>query len=326
MRSTPRAEGARRAARYVLLAIVALGLKNVSRAVAQELTLENIPFNGARAHQYLEQLCAIGPRVTGTDGMQRQQALLKKHFEDLGAKVTLQQFRDKQGGVGARTDMANLIVEWHPESAERILLCAHYDTRPFPDRDPIQPQGVFLGANDGGSGVAILMELGHEMAQLQCKYGVDFVFLDAEEFVYNEREKYFMGANTFARRYRAPPKKPYKYKWGVLLDMVGDADLRIPQERYSLSWKEVRPLIGEIWSTADRLGVKEFVPEVGLEIRDDHLELYKTGKIPTVDLIDFDYGPNHAYWHTTQDVPKNCSPLSMAKVGWVLSEWLKTAQ
>jgi hypothetical protein len=169
------------------------------------------------------------------------------------------------------------------------------------------------------------MELGNEMSKLQCKYGVDFVFLDAEEFVYHDREKYFMGANTFARRYRTQ-KPPYKYKWGVLLDMVGDADLRIPQERYSLSWKEVRPLIGEIWSTASRLGVKEFVSEVGYEIRDDHLELYNVGKIPTVDLIDFDYGPNHGYWHTTQDVPKNCSALSMAKVGWVLSEWLKTAK
>ena len=227
------------------------------------------------------------------------------------------------------TDMANLIVEWHPEARERILLCAHYDTRPFPDRDPVNPQGTFVGANDGGSGVALLMELGNEMPKLKCKYGVDFVFFDAEEFVYDEREKYFVGSESFARQYELQRQKntrKYDYRWGVLLDMVGDAELQLPQERNSISWSEVRPLVAEIWGTAKRLGVKEFVPQVGIEIRDDHLELFNTGKIPTCDIIDFDYGPGHGYWHTEQDIPAHCSALSLAKVGWVISEWLKTAK
>lgn len=293
----------------------------------KQLTLADIPFNGERAYGYLKQICDLGPRVTGSEGMLKQQQVLTKHFQDLGAKVTLQKFRARQGGRGKLTDMANLVVEWHPEKTERILLCCHYDTRPFPDQDPVNPQGRFIGANDGGSGVALLMELGNEMPKLPSKYGVDFVFFDAEEFVYDEREKYFIGSERFARLYYLEgDKRKFTYKWGVLLDMVADAELRIPQERNSITWKPVRPLVGEIWATAKRLGVTEFVPEIGEEIRDDHLELFQTGKIPTCDLIDFHYGPGHAYWHTERDLPENCSALSLAKVGWVVSEWLKTAK
>lgn len=296
-------------------------------ATGKVLTLADIPFNGEQAYEYLKRICAIGPRVTNSAGMKEQQELLTKHFEALGGKVTLQEFKARQGGnpKGKLTPMANLIVQWHPERKERILLAAHYDTRPFPDRDLLNPQGRFVGANDGASGVALLMELGKEMPKLESRYGVDFVFFDAEEFVYHEREKYFLGSGYFARNYRFQ-KHDYKYKWGVLLDMVGDADLRIPQERHSISWTTVRPLVAEIWQTADRLGVKEFVPEVGIEILDDHVALYDDGRIPTCDIIDFNYGPNHSYWHTEQDLPENCSALSLAKVGWVMSEWLKTAK
>jgi len=293
----------------------------------KELTLEDIPFNGQRAYEYLKEICAIGPRVTNSAGMKKQQELLTKHFEALGGKVIRQEFKDRQGGKpnGKLTPMTNLIVQWHPERKERILLAAHYDTRPFPDRDLLHPQGTFIGANDGGSGVALLMELGNEMPTLETKYGVDFVFFDAEEFVYDEREEYFQGSGYFARNYRFQ-KHDYTYKWGVLLDMVGDADLRIPQERHSVSWPTVRPLVADIWQTAKRLGVKEFEPVVGREILDDHIELFTVGRIPTCDIIDFDYGPNHTYWHTEQDIPENCSALSLAKVGWVISEWLKNVR
>jgi glutaminyl-peptide cyclotransferase len=318
---------------FVAAALVlgtAIGV-SCSRAQQQpagkELTLADIPFNGERAYEYLKQICAIGPRITNTPGMKEQQELLTKHFEALGATVTRQEFKDRQGGNprGKLTPMTNLIVSWHPERKERIFLAAHYDTRPFPDKDLLNPQGTFIGANDGASGIAIMMEMAHEMPKLESRYGVDFVFFDAEEFVYHEREEYFQGSSYFARNYRFQ-KHDYTYKWGVLLDMVGDADLRIPQERHSVSWAAVRPLVADIWATAKRLGVKEFVPEVGREVLDDHVPLYEVGKIPVCDIIDFDYGPNHAYWHTEQDIPENCSALSLAKVGWVMTEWLKTVK
>jgi glutaminyl-peptide cyclotransferase len=288
----------------------------------------DIPFNGERAFGYLKEICAIGPRVSGTEGMRRQQAYLKAHIEQLGGRVALQEFtaRNPQSGQGVR--LANLIVEWHPDRTERILLCAHYDTRPFPDQDPIDPRGIFLGANDGASGTALLCELAHSMPELKSKYGVDFVLFDGEELVYDgDRDPYFLGSEHFAREYITNPPA-HKYKCGILLDMVGDAQLQIYRETNSLRTPDQRRLVNDIWGIARELGVREFLGGAGHEIRDDHLALNDIARIPSIDIIDFDY-PNSrgpGYWHTAQDVPEKCSPLSLAKVGWVLKTWLERAR
>jgi hypothetical protein len=282
------------------------------------LRLEDIPFDGAAAYRHLERICQFGPRPSGSAAMQAQQKFLVDYFEKLGGQVTLDRFRYRNPADGSPVDMANLIVVWHPQRKERILLCAHYDTRPFPDQDPVNPRGTFLGANDGASGVAVLMELAKAMPGLPGPLGVDFVLFDGEEYVFTENDRYFLGSEWFARQYVNEPPK-YRYRAAVLLDMVGDSDLQIYQERNSVSWPESRPLAEAIWRTAARLGVREFIPRVKHEIRDDHLQLYYLAKIPACDVIDFDY----PYWHTQQDTPQRCSPLSLAKVGWVIQEWLK---
>lgn len=291
-----------------------------------DLSLDDIPFNGSRAYGNLRQICALGPRISGSEGMQAQQKLLAEHCEKLGGKVRFQRFRVRHPLDGSAVPMANLIVTWHPQRKERILLCTHYDTRPLPALDPNPAErrgGVFLGANDGASGTALLMEMAHLMPDLDSKYGVDFVFLDGEELVYDERrDPYFLGSEWFARQYvKSPPE--HRYRWGVLLDMVGDADLNIYQEKHSMFWKDTRPLVLDLWATAARLGVDEFIPRRKHEIRDDHLKLHNIGKIPTCNIIDFDFGRNNRYWHTTQDTPQRCSALSLAKVGWVVHEWLR---
>jgi hypothetical protein len=168
------------------------------------------------------------------------------------------------------------------------------------------------------------MELGHLMGSLDPKVGdrdvgVDFVLFDAEEFVFSRDDRYFLGSEFFARQYAAEPPA-HKYRWAVLLDMVGDADLEIYQERNSLSWPESRPLVRQIWDTAERLGIDEFVARPKHEVQDDHLKLYYTAKIPSCDIIDF-YYPE---WHTEADRPEACSAQSLAKVGWVIHEWLRT--
>lgn len=280
--------------------------------------LEQIPFNGARAYENLKQICALGSRVSGSDGMRAQQKLLIEHFQSLGGQTKLQEFRVRHPLDGSAVPMANLIVEWHRDRKERILLCAHYDTRPFPDRDPIDPRGLFVGANDGGSGAALLMELAREMPQLAGRYGVDFVLFDGEELIYSDQDQYFLGSEHFAQAYVADPPA-HRYRWGVLLDMIGDANLQLYQERNSMSWPETRTLVHDIWTTARRLGVREFIFRQQHEVRDDHLPLNNIAKIPTCDIIDFDY----PHWHTRADTPERCSALSLAKVGWVLQEWLR---
>jgi glutaminyl-peptide cyclotransferase len=305
---------------YLLLFYDNNGLAIGPKETRSRLTLADIPFDGARAYEYLEQICELGTRVSGSAGMQAQQKLLVDHFKKLGGAVRLQPFRVRSPRDGSAVQMANLIVSWHPGRKERILLCAHYDTRPFPDRDPQNPRGTFIGANDGGSGTALLMELAHKMPDLDGRLGVDFVLFDGEELVYGEQDPYFLGSEFFADDYvKNPPG--YRYRWGVLLDMIGDADLQIYEERNSASWRDTRPLLKSIWDTARRLGVNEFIPQKKFEVRDDHLKLHGTAKIPTVDIIDLDY-PD---WHTTGDTADKCSALSLAKVGWVIDQWLRSA-
>ncbi len=282
------------------------------------------PYDADRAYRYLQQICDLGPRPSATPAMAAQQRLLSDFFTSQGGEVELQKFQVRHPQTGEAVELANLIARWHPDRPKRYLLSAHYDTRPFPDRDPVNPQGRFVGANDGGSGVAALMELAHHLDQLPPDVGVDIVLFDGEELVYREsRDDYFLGSTYFARQYAAqPPAVPYTA--GILLDMVGDKELAIFYERNS--WRYARELCQSVFAKAAELGVKEFIPRVRHEVRDDHIPLNEIAKIPTIDLIDFDYprpgigAPR--YWHTTQDIPENCSGDSLAKVVYVVHQWL----
>src|SRR5262249_44217796 len=137
-------------------------------------------FDAKRAMGYLEQICKIGTRISGTEGMTKQQELLRKHFEAHGGKVSLQKFTARQQSRREPAEMANPIVSRHTERERRVILCSHYDTRPIADQepDPRKWREPFLSANDGGSGVALLMELAHHMKDLKTAVGVDFVFFD----------------------------------------------------------------------------------------------------------------------------------------------------
>src|SRR5205814_10601971 len=139
---------------------------------------------------YLDDGCKIGARMSGTDGMKKQQELMEKHFKALGGKVTLQKFTATQVSVRRPTEMANLIVSWKPDEKRRIILCSHYDTRPIADQDPNRANRTkpIVSANDGGSGVALLMELAHHMNKLPTNVGVDFVFFDGEEYVFEKSD------------------------------------------------------------------------------------------------------------------------------------------
>jgi peptidase M28-like protein len=298
------------------------------RPRGSKLTLEDIPFDGGRAYEHLGAICDIGPRISATQGMYKQQEYLRTHFEKLGGKVALQEFEVRHPENGARVMLANMIVQWHPEKKERILLACHYDTRPYPDQDPDprKRKGKFLGANDGASGAALFCELAEHMRALKCPYGVDFVLFDAEEFIFDpNRDPFFLGSEHFARQYAAQPP-PYRYRCAIVVDMIGDKELQLYREPNSLRTRQTQDLVSDIWSTGRSLGVLEFIPQTRFEeIRDDHLALNHIAGIPAIDIIDFDYpsprGPS--YWHTTKDIPENCSALSLAKVGWVLKEWLE---
>lgn len=272
-------------------------------------------FDEQRAYDYLVKICRLGSRMSGSQGMAEQQKLLVDHFTDCGADVQFQPFDAAHPLSGQPVRMNNLVVRWHPKTRQRILLACHYDTRPYPDRDLIQPRGKFIGANDGASGVALFMELAHHLRGKTFPYGLDMVCFDGEELIYGRQGEYFLGSEYFATQYRDEPPT-HRYLAGVLVDMIADRDLELFQEKNSL--KYAPHITKSIWETAARLKVKEFIPRAKHEVQDDHLPLNEIAKIPTCDIIDFDY----RHWHTTKDIPAQCSGRSLAKVGQVLLAWL----
>lgn len=289
--------------------------------------VEPSKFDGEYAYEWLKKICELGPRVSGSDGMKRQQEMLQQYFEELGAEVRRQRFKVRHPETGRQVEMVNLIVRFHPERKKRLMFCCHYDTRPYADRDPVNPRAPFLGANDGASGVGFLCELGRHIPEMDGNYGVDFVFFDGEEFVFvYRRDPMFLGSTHFAEEY-AKGRVRGRYNYAVLVDMIADKELEIFVEGNSL---EMAPrLTRSIWAVARQLNVREFRQEQKHKLRDDHLPLNTIARIPTVDIIDFDYprpGANNAYWHTQQDIPENCSAESLEIVGRVLLEWLRQMQ
>lgn len=284
-------------------------------------------FDQEFAFKHLKAICAIGSRMSTSQGMAKQQAMIQKHFEALGAQVGYQNFNvNDPRQNGRQATLSNLVVRFHPERKTRLLLCCHYDTRPFPDRDPVNPQGVFIGANDGASGAAFLCELGRHIPNMEGPVGFDFVFFDGEEFVFVQRDPMFLGSLHFARQYAAR-KWDVEYKYAVLVDMIGDKELQLKMEVNSLNM--ARNLTKMIWSIAKDLKVREFRASKGHIIKDDHLPLNEIAKIPTCDIIDFDYprpGMQNQYWHTTKDSVENCSADSLGKVGVVMLEWTRRMQ
>jgi glutaminyl-peptide cyclotransferase len=290
---------------------------------------EPVAIDQDRTMGYLKDICKIGPRISGTDGMAKQQELIKKHFEGLGAKVTFQKFTVRQVSRKQPTEMVNVIVSWQPDKEKRVILCSHYDTRPIADQEDDRRNWhkPFVSANDGGSGVALLMELGHHMKDLKTNVGVDFVFFDGEEYIFDNSERgdhYFLGSDHFADDYKKGKGKA-TYAGAVLLDMIAGKDAQFPFEENSM-WA-AGGLVKEVWDVAGELKVKTFVDKLGPGITDDHLGMNRAG-IPTVDVIDLNVTDKgnvfrYPHWHKLTDTPENCSAETMAGVAKVLSVWMQ---
>jgi hypothetical protein len=285
----------------------------------REEAVQPAAFDAKRAMGYLEALCKIGPRISGTEGMKKQQELLEKHFKEHGAQIDWQRFSATQRSVRKGVDMANLIASWYPDRERRVILCSHYDTRPLADQehDTRNWRKPFVSANDGGSGVALLMEMAHHMKDLKLQVGVDFVFFDGEEYIFEQDDEYFFGSKHFGREYRKARGKKF-YGGAVLLDMIGGKKPSFPIEPYS--WELAPGLVRAIWGIAEQLECPAFDSKsfASTRVQDDHLALNQNG-IPAIDIIDFKY----PHWHRLTDTPENCSGESLEQVAKVLSVWLQ---
>ncbi len=269
----------------------------------------NPGFNSDTAWNYLIKQCSFGPRSPGSIGAKACQDYLMNELKKFTPNVRLQPFTHTDTRLKKTFNLNNIIADFGSESGKRIILCAHWDSRPRADMDsdPSKRNLPIIGANDGASGVAVILELARNFAQNPPPVAVTIIFFDGEDYGRSgENWDYLLGSKYFAKSADAS-----EYKYAVLLDLVGDADLEIKRE-YN-SYKYARSQQDKIWNIASKLKVYQFVEQFQPPVIDDHLSLIEIG-IPAVDLIDFDY----KYWHTQQDTPEHCSKESMEAVGKVL--------
>jgi Zn-dependent M28 family amino/carboxypeptidase len=210
--------------------------------------------------------------------------------------------------------MRNFFARFQPAATERVLMLAHWDTRPKAERSPNlgQQRLPVPGANDGASGVAVLLGVADALRQRAPAMGVDLLFVDGEDYgdwSDPDHHDVLIGARWFAAHQPAA----YQPLFAVLFDMVGDKDLQILQEQYSVT--EAPEVVQRVWRAAADLGYERvFVPTVGPALTDDHVPLQRAG-IRTIDVIDFTYGPDNGYWHTTDDTIDKVSAASLQIVG-----------
>ncbi|HUL43198.1 MAG TPA: M28 family peptidase [Bacteroidota bacterium] len=283
---------------------------------SKEVPPAQVPeFDGNRAFGELTKQMAFGPRVPGTSAHNQCLQYLQTALQGTGATIQNQPF-EHTGYNGELLKMTNIFGSFETNASTRILLVAHWDSRPQADQDP-DPTKRSLpvpGADDGASGVAILLEIARHLQDHPPAVGVDMLFVDGEDYGREgDLDNYLLGTKYFVSH--QPPG--FKPAFGILLDMVGDKDLEIPKEPNSLQYAP--DIVDLIWSTAKSLGVYQFSDRIQRAVIDDHLPLNEAG-IKTVDLIDFDYPP----WHTTEDTADKCSSESLQAVGRVLMQVIYT--
>ncbi len=281
---------------------------------SQERPVMSIPaFSSTRAFEALTRQTSFGPRNPNSPGHDACLQYLAETLRSRADRVTLQEFT-RTGYRGELLRLTNVVASFAPAKADRILLCAHWDTRPRAERDtnPARRDLPMPGANDGASGVAVLLEISRLLKSAPPPNGVDIVLFDGEDYgKEGDRDLYLLGSRYFARN------APAAYAFGILLDMVGDAQLEIPKELSSVRFAP--DIVKRIWDTAAELGYPQFVDAPGDDVMDDHWPLNEAG-IRTVDLIDFNYpDASNRYWHTQQDTPEHCSGESLEAVGTVVT-------
>ncbi len=275
-------------------------------------------FDGTRALELVERQVAFGPRVPGRPGHADQLAWMRATLDSLADDLVVDSFT-VVASSGDTLRLTNLVARFKPEEKRRILLLTHWDTRPISDNasEPELEKIPVPGANDGGSGTAVLIELARLFHGQAPPMGIDLLFVDGEDYGPGTEDMFF-GSNRYAESLPDQAATTGRPIYGVLLDMVGDVDARFPVEEYSFEY--ARPVVNKVWGAARRLGYASAFPEtVGGPVGDDHVPLIEAG-LPTADVIDLSYGPGNAWWHTPNDTPDHVSAANLEMVGEVMAE------
>lgn len=285
-----------------IIFLFTLGCGNAAEEVRENYLL----FEGNRAFAEIEAQVAFGPRVPGSSGASACAEYLIERLSSL-ADSTWNDRWDYFNTAGDTLPLVNICASFEPAALRRVLLCAHWDTRPIAehDPDPARRSLPIPGANDGASGVAVLLELARIFSLERPQLGVDIVLFDCEDYGdFYAAQDVLVGSRRFAEM-----NKNYRPELGVLLDMVGDRNASFPYEGYS--WNSRPGDCRLVWDTAHRLGYAEhFQRQVGTGVVDDHLPLLSAG-IRCIDIVQMGL----PYWHTHHDTPDKCNPSTLEAVG-----------
>jgi len=267
-------------------------------------------FEGKRAFGWLLRQCEFGPRVPGTAAHDSCFAFLVQTLRGYGDEVEADTFAYDSPILKSNVRLMNVVARFRPDLTQRILFGAHWDTRAWADRDPepAKRHMPVLGANDGASGVAVLLEVARLLKKSGPTVGVDIVLFDGEDLGSEaDPNGYFRGSNRYVEQI-AGQKPPL---FVIILDMVGKKDLALHWEGNSRNLAS--NIVDLVWGEANELGVRSFRSDVHHTVFDDHTPFLNAG-IPAIDVIDFAYPE----WHTTHDTPEKCSAESLEGVGQVL--------
>lgn len=282
-------------------------------------------FSADSAYQYVAEQCNFGPRVPGTEAQTACAEWLANELRRHGGTVKVQE-GEMTAYNGKKLPVKNIIGSFNSQAPMRVLLLSHWDSRPVADNDPDpakQKQPV-MGANDGASGVGVLLEIARLCSLKNPQVGIDIFLTDAEDYGApnnwkgNHDEKWWaLGTQMWCKQ---AAKEGYRAQYGILLDMVGSANATFYREYYSELYAD--SYVKEIWQTAARLGYSNlFINREGGGIIDDHVFVNRMLNLPCVDIIDTRVDSDGSFcpeWHTTYDTIDNISKETLGKVGHVL--------
>ncbi len=279
-------------------------------------------FSSERAYDFIEAQVEFGPRVPNSEAHVQTMNYLRDYFRDVAGRqnVFVQEFQ--QEVYGDTLTMFNLLASFGTQYNDRIMLAAHWDSRPRGEKDPDNPELPILGADDGGSGVGVLMEFASIFAENNLPIGVDIILFDGEDYgMEGDLNNYFLGARHWGNN---PPVPGYNPRFGILLDMVGGVDAKFAKEGYSMQFAP--SLVNQLWKIAGELGYEDmFLNERGGCVADDHVAVYQTTGIPMVNIIHHTAEPNGQvnfppYWHTQNDNMEIIDTETLQAVGDVVLE------
>jgi Zn-dependent M28 family amino/carboxypeptidase len=283
-------------------------------------------FNADSAYRFVKEQLAFGPRVPNTPAHEKCAAYLSEKLKGYAEKVISQKGTIKAYN-GTPLRFENIIASWKPDSNNRIFLCAHWDSRPYADHDPdpANRRKPVDAANDGASGVGVLLEIARQISILKPSIGIDIILFDVEDYgppkdhqsAEATEDQWGLGSQYWSKN---PHRPDYFAKYGILLDMVGASGATFLMEGISMQYAP--DIVKLVWSAGGRSGFSNyFLYEQGTSITDDHLPINQIRNIPTIDIIHLDKNSEtgfYPYWHTTKDNLAAIDKSTLKAVGQTL--------